>query len=162
MVERRVLALATRHPFLTHLHSAFQSQVIRIPGNFTNGSYSLLLCDWTGQRWKGGIWLVSLAVWIFQYGPLRWTAKELTGSVAWGGGGGERKRPPLIYRITWNFRDTLTSPISWFKKIAKLKWREQTRKIRDSHYIYFTVDWSFRHDSLVNYDVIMPFKKSVY
>ena len=27
MVERRILALATRHPFLTHLHSAFQSQV---------------------------------------------------------------------------------------------------------------------------------------
>ncbi|CAH3016928.1 unnamed protein product [Porites evermanni] len=26
MVERRILALATRHPFLTHLHSAFQSQ----------------------------------------------------------------------------------------------------------------------------------------
>ena len=28
MVERRILALATRHPFLTHLHSAFQSQVL--------------------------------------------------------------------------------------------------------------------------------------
>lgn len=27
MVERRVLALATRHPFLCHLHSAFQSPV---------------------------------------------------------------------------------------------------------------------------------------
>ena len=27
MVERRILAIATRHPFLTHLHSAFQSPV---------------------------------------------------------------------------------------------------------------------------------------
>jgi hypothetical protein len=46
MVERRIMQLGERHPFLTHLHSTFQTMVMNYQRLFYDFAVWIMFCDY--------------------------------------------------------------------------------------------------------------------